>query len=131
LCCSYKTGRFYCGDALHHQYTTFQISTKLREAFLKNKLLKIGLVSLFFSSFFSSFCQGVKVTISGNRLSNCLENWYIQWWSKGASWYQVWLECNKYLQSYLQLFIKITPICCHAHKVNHAWQKLKIGTEVG
>ena len=27
--------------------------------------------------------------------------------------------------SYLQLFTKITPICCHAHRVNHTWQEAK------
>jgi len=46
-----KPDDFCCGDALHRQYSTFQISTKLRQTFPRYELPKIGLVSSFFSFF--------------------------------------------------------------------------------
>jgi len=39
---------FFCGDALHHQHPTFQISTKSRQVFPRYELSKIGLVFLVF-----------------------------------------------------------------------------------
>ena len=101
-----KPGNFRCGDALHCQCLTFQISTESRKAFPRYELSKIGLVSLFF--FFLSFHLGMKVTIKWkkNRLSDCLEIWYTKRWCKGASWYQAWLEYDKHSESYLRLFTK-------------------------
>ena len=53
-----KPDYFCCKDALHRQYPTFQIVTKLRQAFLR---YKIGL--------FSSIRQGVKVAIRLKRVT--------------------------------------------------------------
>ena len=52
-----KLDNFCCRDALHHQYPTFQLVTKSRQASLRSKLSIIGLVSsFFFLFFFSSRC---------------------------------------------------------------------------
>ena len=42
---------------------------------------------------------------------------------KGASLYQLWLEYDKQAKSYERLFTKITPICCHAYRVNRVWEE--------
>jgi len=76
---------------------------------------------IIFSLFFSFFL--LKHESYRNGLSDSLKSWYTKRWCKGASWYQVWLKYNKHLQSYLQLFKKNSTKCCHAHRVNCAWQE--------
>jgi len=66
-----------------------------------------------------------------STLSKSLEIWYTERWCKGATWYQVWLECNKHSQvirdySRKQHQYVVTPTGQTANG-----KKLKIGTEVG
>jgi len=64
------------------------------------------IISLFSSFFHFSFRKGVKVTSKWNQVIWLPWNFVQERWCKGTFWYQVWLEYDKHLQSYLRLFTK-------------------------
>ena len=48
--------------------------------------------------------------------------WHTEGEYKGASRYQLWLEYDKQrvMSDYSR---KVTPICCHAYRVNRVWEE--------
>jgi len=62
-----KPDNFCCGDTLHCQYPTFQISTKLRQVFSRYELSKIGLVFSFF--FFLSWYESYPKVETSNLIA--------------------------------------------------------------
>ena len=53
-----------------------------------------------------------------NAISDCLEIWHTEGGYKGTCLYQLWLECDKQARVTSYYSRKITPICCHAYRIN-------------
>ena len=92
-------------NIIHHQYPIFKFELNHARHFRDMNSHK-------FLQFF----------LSNNK------NWYKLLWHTGrgcigACWCKVWLGYNKHLQSYLQLFTKLTPICYNDHMINHSWEE--------
>ena len=120
-----KQDYFCCGHSLHLQHSTFQIKAKSFQAFPRYATSTIGFVSSFF--FFLFFFL----------ISYTYKNCY-----KTRTPYPVALEfgtqkggikahlCTNFgwntigrqrvISDYSR---KITPICCHAYRVNRVWEE--------
>jgi len=113
-----KLNDFCCGDALHRQYPTFQIPTKLRQELSRYKLSKIGLVSsflFFFFFFFLSRCESYHKVEMGTPIALKFGT------QKGGVMAHLGTMFGlKVIRDYSR---KITSICCHTHRVNHEWQE--------
>ena len=121
-----KQDDFCCGHSLQLQYSTFQILAKPLQAFLRYATSKIGLVSYFyFSSYFSSsFCTLYKNCYKTRTLHPIALKFGTQ---KGGI--KVHLGTNFGYNTINRQGVisdysrKITPICCHAYRVNRVWEE--------
>ena len=120
-----KQDDFFCGYALQLQHSTFQLWTKSLHALPRYATSKIGLVSLFF--FFLFFF------LLSHTYKNCYKTWTpypiaLKFCTqKGSIKAHLgtnigWNTINKQrvMNDYSR---KITPICCHAYRVNRVWKE--------
>ena len=120
-----KQDNFCCGHSLQLQYSTFQISVKSLQAFPRYVTSKIGLVSWFFFLLifflflhtykncyktrtpypialkFGTQKRGIKAHLGTNIGWNTINR-------------------QRVMSDYSP---KITPICCHAYRVNRVWEE--------
>ena len=123
-----KQDEFCCVHSLQLQYSKFQILAKSLQAFPRYATSKIGLVSSFFLFFFFLF-----FFLFSHTYKNCY---------KTRTHYPIALKCGtqkggikahlgtnfgwntinrqRVMSDYAR---KITPICCHAYRVNRVWEE--------
>ena len=68
-----------------------------------------------------------KLLYNANTISDCLEIWHTERGIKahlGSNFGRNTINRQRVISDYSQ---KITPICCHAYRVNRLWEELKIG----
>ena len=117
-----KHDDFCCGHTLHIQHSTFQIRAKSLQAFPRYATSKIGLVSSFFFFFlFSHTYKNCYKTRTPNPIALKFGT------QKGGikahlctnfGWNTI--SRQTVMSDYSR---KITPICCHAYRVNRVWEE--------
>ena len=120
-----KQHEFCCGHSLHLQHSTFQISAKSLQAFPRYATSKIGLVSsFFFFLFFFLFSHTYKNCYKTRTPYPIALKFGTQ---KGGIKAHLctnfgWNTINRQrvMSDYSR---KITPICCHAYRVNRVWKE--------
>ena len=122
-----KQDKFCCVHSLQLQYSTFQIWAKSLQAFLRYATSKIGLVSSFFFFFFLFFF------LFSHTYKNCYKTRTrypiaLKFGTQkggikahlGTNFGWNTINRQRVMSDYAR---KITPICCHAYRVNRVWEE--------
>ena len=119
-----KQDDFCCGYSLHLQHSTFQIRAKSLHAFPRYATSKIGLISSFFFLFFFLFSHTYNNCYKTRTpyliaLKFCTQKGDIKV-HLGTNFGWNTINRQRVMSDYSR---KITPICCHAYRVNRVWEE--------
>ena len=124
-----KQDEFCCGHSLHLQHSTLQIRAKSLQAFPRYATSKIGFVSSFFFLFFFLFSHTYKNCYKTRIPYPIALKFGTQKGGGGGGGIKAHLCTNfgwntisrqRVMSDYSR---NITPICCHAYRVNRVWEE--------
>ena len=120
-----KQDDFCCGNALQFQYSTFQISAKSLHAFPRYVTSKIGSVSLSFFFLFFFLLSHTYKNCYKTRMPQAITLKFGTQKGDIKAHLGTNFGCNtinrqRVMSDYSRT---ITPICCHAYRVNRVWEE--------